>query len=288
MGALQSDGVTASGHDSARSGQGPRKAGNRKGNRIGAPGGIRTPDQWLRKPLLYPAELRARCADIREASGQPPVWESDCSGKSRTCIRLCAPAVPCTSGMAVQTAQPACSGFPAAFLTFPQVIGSSVPATPRPGSCASGSPAPLSPQGPAIPVLPAQSLLPHALSHCATHGPNHPPAGEGCLPRRHTTPHATAWPVERARKAVLALRRACTSDAPSASTPTHPQRREGCPPGATHCRAASARPVHPTPTCWRISRPSAPNLPAPITARGIILRPLPVLPKPAHRYSLPT
>lgn len=27
----------------------------------GAPGGIRTPDQWLRKPLLYPAELRARC-----------------------------------------------------------------------------------------------------------------------------------------------------------------------------------------------------------------------------------
>ena len=27
---------------------------------IGAPGGIRTPDQWLRKPLLYPAELRAR------------------------------------------------------------------------------------------------------------------------------------------------------------------------------------------------------------------------------------
>src|SRR5690554_503696 len=28
----------------------------------GAPGGIRTPDQWLRKPLLYPAELQARCA----------------------------------------------------------------------------------------------------------------------------------------------------------------------------------------------------------------------------------
>src|SRR6185312_3391384 len=30
--------------------------------RNGAPGGIRTPDQWLRKPLLYPAELRARGA----------------------------------------------------------------------------------------------------------------------------------------------------------------------------------------------------------------------------------
>ena len=28
----------------------------------GAPGGIRTPDQWLRKPLLYPAELRALCS----------------------------------------------------------------------------------------------------------------------------------------------------------------------------------------------------------------------------------
>ena len=30
--------------------------------RIGAPGGIRTPDQRLRKPLLYPAELQARDA----------------------------------------------------------------------------------------------------------------------------------------------------------------------------------------------------------------------------------
>ena len=30
---------------------------------VGAPGGIRTPDQWLRKPLLYPAELQARDAD---------------------------------------------------------------------------------------------------------------------------------------------------------------------------------------------------------------------------------
>ena len=49
--------------------------------------------------------------------------------------------------MAVQTAQPACSGFPAAFLTSHQAIGSSVPAKPRPGSCASGSPAPLSPAG---------------------------------------------------------------------------------------------------------------------------------------------
>src|SRR5437667_11769125 len=26
----------------------------------GAPGGIRTPDLWLRRPMLYPAELRAR------------------------------------------------------------------------------------------------------------------------------------------------------------------------------------------------------------------------------------
>lgn len=32
---------------------------DKPGTRIGAPGGIRTPDQWLRKPLLYPAELRA-------------------------------------------------------------------------------------------------------------------------------------------------------------------------------------------------------------------------------------
>src|SRR5690606_15292188 len=32
-----------------------------KAGEDGAPGGIRTPDQWLRKPLLYPAELQARC-----------------------------------------------------------------------------------------------------------------------------------------------------------------------------------------------------------------------------------
>src|SRR5690606_27550538 len=54
----------------------------------GAPGGIRTPDQWLRKPLLYPAELQARgrstascrpqaailadCAEPREPSPSSP------------------------------------------------------------------------------------------------------------------------------------------------------------------------------------------------------------------------
>lgn len=43
----------------ATSSAGWRRAGNTGKN--GAPGGIRTPDQWLRKPLLYPAELRARC-----------------------------------------------------------------------------------------------------------------------------------------------------------------------------------------------------------------------------------
>src|SRR6201999_514635 len=31
----------------------------REKGKDGAPGGIRTPDQRLRKPLLYPAELRA-------------------------------------------------------------------------------------------------------------------------------------------------------------------------------------------------------------------------------------
>lgn len=33
-------------------------------NKIGAPGGIRTPDQSVRSRLLYPAELRAHYADI--------------------------------------------------------------------------------------------------------------------------------------------------------------------------------------------------------------------------------
>ena len=50
---------------------------------IGAPGGIRTPDQWLRKPLLYPAELRARFGHFpaRGKQGLRPAWEGDCSGK---------------------------------------------------------------------------------------------------------------------------------------------------------------------------------------------------------------
>lgn len=55
----------------------------------GAPGGIRTPDQWLRKPLLYPAELRARCTAesetgapnlriVRSFSRSTNCWPSDC------------------------------------------------------------------------------------------------------------------------------------------------------------------------------------------------------------------
>lgn len=39
---------------------------------FGAPGGIRTPDQWLRKPLLYPAELRARRLAAWAVSPPPP------------------------------------------------------------------------------------------------------------------------------------------------------------------------------------------------------------------------
>src|ERR1700743_1202395 len=29
----------------------------------GAPGEVRTPDLWFRRPSLYPAELRARCVE---------------------------------------------------------------------------------------------------------------------------------------------------------------------------------------------------------------------------------
>lgn len=49
-----------SGACSRRPGGGPGTLGGSWGD--GAPGGIRTPDQWLRKPLLYPAELRALCS----------------------------------------------------------------------------------------------------------------------------------------------------------------------------------------------------------------------------------
>ncbi len=43
----------------------------------GAPGGIRTPDQWLRKPLLYPAELRAQRTRILTANGAPRLPHAD-------------------------------------------------------------------------------------------------------------------------------------------------------------------------------------------------------------------
>ncbi|AGI06616.1 Hypothetical Protein XCAW_00798 [Xanthomonas citri subsp. citri Aw12879] len=53
------------------------------GTEFGAPGGIRTPDQWLRKPLLYPAELRAPgrtlCQNSRHArdgAGRRRTWAS--------------------------------------------------------------------------------------------------------------------------------------------------------------------------------------------------------------------
>lgn len=43
----------------------------------GAPGGIRTPDQWLRKPLLYPAELQAHLAmRSKQTAGLRPAFHA--------------------------------------------------------------------------------------------------------------------------------------------------------------------------------------------------------------------
>ncbi len=41
----------------------PEQKSRGKGN-VGAPGGSRTHDPWLRKPILYPAELRAQATII--------------------------------------------------------------------------------------------------------------------------------------------------------------------------------------------------------------------------------
>ncbi len=50
-----------------RTGRGRCQTGSACTAGDGAPGGIRTPDQWLRKPLLYPAELRAQRTRILTA-----------------------------------------------------------------------------------------------------------------------------------------------------------------------------------------------------------------------------
>jgi hypothetical protein len=44
-----------------------KKPLNTKGLKVkynGVPGGIRTPDRWLRRPLLYPAELLGRVKNM--------------------------------------------------------------------------------------------------------------------------------------------------------------------------------------------------------------------------------
>src|SRR5688572_11329327 len=46
--------------DRAVGGISPARVGGVTGCSIGAPGGSRTHDLWLRRPTLYPAELRAR------------------------------------------------------------------------------------------------------------------------------------------------------------------------------------------------------------------------------------
>lgn len=59
---------------------------------IGAPGGIRTPDQWLRKPLLYPAELRApgRALCHAAAGRRPPgrVAPTFCGGPHGQAVHI--------------------------------------------------------------------------------------------------------------------------------------------------------------------------------------------------------
>ncbi len=38
----------------------------------GAPGGTRTPNQWIRNPLLYPVELRALLSGRVDSNHRPP------------------------------------------------------------------------------------------------------------------------------------------------------------------------------------------------------------------------
>src|SRR5450759_4587204 len=51
-------------------GRKPRRAPNRRRDRVGAPGGARTPDLRLRRPTLYPTELRAQ--DFHHSTRPPP------------------------------------------------------------------------------------------------------------------------------------------------------------------------------------------------------------------------
>src|SRR5690606_17639814 len=69
---------------------------------VGAPGGIRTPDQWLRKPLLYPAELRARGPFQASYRPQAAIL-ADCAGPRERPPRLDTLAGHERSGPAVRT-----------------------------------------------------------------------------------------------------------------------------------------------------------------------------------------
>src|SRR5690606_15726700 len=69
---------------------------------VGAPGGIRTPDQWLRKPLLYPAELRARGPFQASYRPQAAIL-ADCAGPREQPPRLDTLAGHERSGPAVRT-----------------------------------------------------------------------------------------------------------------------------------------------------------------------------------------
>jgi hypothetical protein len=61
--------------------------------RFSAPGGIRTPDPWLRRPLLYPAELQAQ-----KASAEYHAREWDTSRAARGWREPCGTSEPCEAG----------------------------------------------------------------------------------------------------------------------------------------------------------------------------------------------
>lgn len=163
----------------------------------GAPGGIRTPDQWLRKPLLYPAELRAPGPALCQTGASRAM-----SGSSRQdawVSRRRRPREPASAAEAeaarfrpaMRWPPPASAGRPHAPLPFVVLVrGYAHPTQARPVPCSSCFPVPAVPAVPAVPQFPLSPyapahLMPAALRNARRANLRMAGAGARCYPLRH-------------------------------------------------------------------------------------------------------
>lgn len=158
----------------------------------GAPGGIRTPDQWLRKPLLYPAELRAPGPALCQTGANRAMSGSSRQGawvsRRRRPREPASAADAARSRPATRWPPPASAGRPHA--TLPSVVlvrGHAHPSQARPVPCSSCFPAPAVPAVPQFPLSPyaPAHLMPAAMRNARRANLRMAGAGVRCYPLRH-------------------------------------------------------------------------------------------------------